>query len=90
MVILGADHDDPAATHPDLHQVDQIGPGGLELLLVDIPPGSVGIDAVAEQQFAAVDVADPGQHRLIHQQGTDRPAGLGNPGPSRGGVGIGA
>jgi hypothetical protein len=49
---------------------------------------TVGIDAVPVQQLVAIHVADPGDHRLVHQQRTNRSAGLGDSCPGPGAVGI--
>ena len=67
MVILGPDHNDAAAPHPDLHQFDQIGPRRVELRLADIPAGPVRVDAVPEEQLGAIHISHACQHRLIHQ-----------------------
>ena len=77
---------DYAAAHPDLHECDEVGPHVVELGRGDGGAGPVRVDAVAVQEFAAVHVADAGEHRLVHQQRADRPAGLGDSRPGPGGV----
>ena len=47
-------------------------------------PGSQGSRPLPEQQFGAVDVADAGNHLLVHQQGRERRAF----GQDRGGEGV--
>ena len=42
------------------------------------------VDAVPEQHLGAVDVADAGQHRLVHQQRRRRAPGCGRPAPRPG------
>ena len=90
MVVLGPDGDDLAAAHADLHEGDEVGPRGVELLLGEEGAGTVRLDAVSEEQLAAVDVADSGDDLLVHQEGADRPAGLTDSHPREGGVGVAA
>ena len=56
----------------------------------DLAAGAVGIDAGAEQDLGAVDVADAGDDVLAHQQEADRGAGGVDLGVGAGGVGVGA
>jgi hypothetical protein len=88
VVVLGADHDDLAAPQTDFHQVHQVDPRGSELGFTNGPPGSVRVDAVAEQQLVPVDVTDAGDDRLVHQQRADWPARLGDPRPRPSRVGV--
>ena len=76
MVVLGQHDDDLAAPDADLHQRDEVGPHRAEFGGGDGGAGPERVDAVPVQQLAAVHVADAGEHRLVHQQRTDRPAGL--------------
>jgi len=86
--VLGRHRDDLAATQTDLHQVHQIGPHPVELCLTDCPAGPVGINAVAEQQLAAVDVANAGDDALVHQQRPDGSARLRDSAPRPRRVGV--
>ena len=53
-------------------------PTSLELArAAGVLPGRSGCDPVPEQHLGAVDVADAGQHRLVHQQAADRGRGCG-------------
>ena len=47
-------------------------------------PGPQRVDPVPEQHLGAVDVADAGQDRLVHQQVADRRAGCARSAPRRG------
>ena len=49
-----------------------------------------GVDAVAEAELAAVDVAHAGDHGLVEQQRTDGPGARAGPGDEALGVGVGA
>ena len=42
------------------------------VVAVEVDAEAAGVDAVAEAQLAAVDVADAGDHGLVHQQDPDR------------------
>ena len=88
MVVLGPHDDDRPAAEADLHQLDKVGPHRVEFGLADVYARPVRIDAMPVEQLVAVHIADPGDHRLIHQQRTDRPAGLANSRPSQRAVGV--
>src|SRR5215207_7140632 len=65
VVVLGPDDDDLSAAEADLHQLHEICPHRVEFGFVDVRARAVGVDAVPIQQFVAVHVADPRDHRLI-------------------------
>ncbi len=44
----------------------------VNVVVIELLAGEVGVDAVPEQQLGAVDVADAGEHALVHQQCGDR------------------
>src|SRR6476659_6452856 len=88
VVVLGPDHDDLSATKTDLHQLDQVGPHRVELGLIDVRARAVRVDPMPVQQLVAVHIADSCDHRLVHQQRADRPAGLADSCPGQGTVGV--
>src|SRR3954452_25362055 len=90
VVVLGPDDDDLAASEADLHQLYKIGPHRVEFGLADIRARTVRVDVVPVPLFVAVHIYDPGDHRLIHQQCTDRPAGLSDSRPGQPAVGVAA
>ena len=54
-------------------QVDEVGPDRVPGGALDLAgPRRNGVDAVPEEHLAAVDVADAGEHRLVHEQLGDR------------------
>src|SRR5688572_2041834 len=67
-----AGRDDPAHPDPGAHEGDEVGPHPPPHQVVHRPAGAERGHPVPEQQFGAVDVADPGEHGLVHQQRTDR------------------
>ena len=52
--------------------------------------GAQRVDAVPEEHLGAVDVADAGQHLLVHQQVADRARAARDPPPRQVGVGVAA
>src|ERR1700738_4500994 len=87
-VMLRPDHVDLAAAVSHPHQLHQIGPHRVEFGGVDGPARPVRVDPVPEQQLVAIDIADACDHRLVHQERTNRPLRLGDsrPGPRRVGI----
>jgi hypothetical protein len=70
--VLGADRVDAADPDAGAHQRHQIGPHVVPQRPIQRAARGQRRDAVAEQHLGAVDVADPGEHRLVHQQRGDR------------------
>ena len=48
----------------------------------------VRVDPVSEQHLSSIDISNPGQDRLIHQQGGNGPTGPLDPAPGQVGIGI--
>src|ERR1700722_2183430 len=86
--MLRPHRDDLSATQPDFHQLHEVGPRRGELRFTDRPAGPIRVDAMTEKQLGAVDVADAGDDRLVHQQRAYWPARLANPRPRPLGIGV--
>ncbi len=67
---------------PERQQVDEVGPDPLPRRAFELGAEGERVGAVPVQHFTAIDVADPGQHRLIHQQLGNRSAAQANSIPS--------
>src|SRR5699024_9426688 len=63
-------HDD-AGLDADRQQAAPVVPQLPQLLLAQVDGGRVRVDAGAEEHLCPVDVADPGDHRLVHAQRAD-------------------
>ena len=73
--VLGPDRVDATGAHALGHELDQVGPHRAPLADAQRVAGAQRVDAVPEEHLGAVDVADAGQHLLVHQQVADRRAG---------------
>ena len=86
----GVDGDDAAEPDPDVSRATASSQRSSSTSAVEPAARHPGIDAVAEAQLAAVDVADAGDHGLVEQQRADGPGAGPGPGDEALGVGIGA
>jgi hypothetical protein len=71
------------------HELDEVGPDRLELAAPERPPRPQWVDALAEEDLRAVDVADPGDDLLVEEQLSDRPPTGADPPPGPRRVGVG-
>src|SRR3954464_11650508 len=86
--VLGPDGVDPAGPPPLVHEPDEVVPHPLPLADAQRAAGSVGVDPVPEEQLGAVDVADPCEHGLVHQQPGDRRPAAADPLPGAAAVSV--
>jgi hypothetical protein len=63
--------DDPTIDHAVGHQLSRVLPDRLECLQIDPAASLKRAQPGAIQQLGAIDIADPGDHRLIHKKKTD-------------------
>jgi hypothetical protein len=82
--------DDPAHPHTRPHERDQVGPHPRPELGIHAAARPERRDAVPEQQLGPIDVADAGEHRLVHEQRTDGRAAAGDAPERRAAVGAGS
>jgi hypothetical protein len=87
-IVFGTNGINPAAAHPITHQLDEIQPQRSPLLSAQFPTWQQRIKPVTEQQLSSVDVPDPGERRLIHEQRGQWSPGPGDAFPSSIRVGI--
>ena len=67
--------DAPIAAHPCAAWTRAVSQRQLQLGLGQVPAGATRIDAAHEQHLGPVDVAEPGDDRLVEQHGADGPVG---------------
>jgi hypothetical protein len=72
--LLRVDRDDAPLLHPAPQPRDERRPHRVPRRTVDVARRDVGVQAVHEQDLGAVDVADPGEHRLVHERASDADA----------------
>ena len=65
-----------AGLDADLQELRPVLPERAHRLLRHLLAGCVRVEASAEQQLGAIDVADAADHRLVHEQQADRRRGL--------------
>ena len=88
--VLGPHGVDPAGAHALVPSARPGRPTSRRNWLTrSVLPGPQRVDPVPEQHLGAVDVADACQHRLVHQQVTDRRAAAPDPRPGPRRVGVG-
>src|SRR5690606_29919534 len=76
-LVLGIDGVDASHLHAEAHQLDEVVPDRLPLAAFQQAALHERVDTVAEEHLGPVDVADPGQDRLVHEQRSN-----GAPGPA--------
>src|SRR4051812_35364709 len=67
-LVLRPDGVDPARLDAVLHQVDEVTPDSVPAPTRDLHTRCQRVEAGTEQRLRTVDVADAGEHRLVHQQ----------------------